>query len=281
MQSLAVIAGGVGGMIALNYSRTRRFRTCVAAATRMIVLLTDFGLEGPYIGQVAAVLHRQAPGVPVVNLFSDLPPFDIEAAAYLLPAYTSRLPPGTVCLCVVDPGVGGARPACAVAAGGRWYVGPDEGLFTLLARQTGVRNCYRLPEVQGAAPSFHGRDVFAPAAARLACNDRVAGDWETAEPALRDDWPDDLPRVVYIDRFGNAVTGLRAGSVAASAVLRVNGHELSRALTFSAVDVGRAFWYENANGLVEIAVNRGRADVVLDMEVGTSVELQVMWSGSG
>ena len=82
----------------------------------MIVLLTDFGLEGPYIGQVAAVLHRQAPGVPVVNLFSDLPPFDIRAAAYLLPAYTGRLPPGTVCLCVVDPGVGGDRPGCAVVA---------------------------------------------------------------------------------------------------------------------------------------------------------------------
>ncbi len=247
----------------------------------MIVLLTDFGLEGPYIGQVAAVLHRQAPGVPVVNLFSDLPPFDIRAAAYLLPAYTGRLPPGTVCLCVVDPGVGGARPACAVAAGGRWYVGPDEGLFTLLARQTGIHGCYRLPQALGAAPSFHGRDVFAPVAARLACNGRVAGDWEAAQLARRDDWPDDLPRVLYIDRFGNAVTGLRAGAVAASTVLRVNGRELPRAVTFSSVDAGQAFWYENANGLVEIAVNRARADVTLGVEVGTAVELQVMPAGPG
>ena len=239
----------------------------------MIVLLTDFGLEGPYIGQVAAVLHRQAPGVPVVNLFSDLPPFDIRAAAYLLPAYTGRLPPGTVCLCVVDPGVGGDRPGGVVAAGGRWYVGPDEGLFTLLARQAGISNGFHLPEVHDAAPSCHGRDVFAPAAAWLARQGRAGDGWQAAELVLRDDWPDDLPRVLYIDRFGNAITGLRAGAVAASARLQVNGHELRRALTFSSVDAGQPFWYENANGLVELAVNRGRADEVLGIGPGTPLEI--------
>jgi len=247
----------------------------------MIVLLTDFGLEGPYTGQVNAVLHQQAPGMPVVNLFSDLPPFDIQAAAYLLPAYTGRLAPGTVCLCVVDPGVGSSRPGCVLNASGRWYVGPDEGLFTLLARQGAVQSCHRLPEVAGAAPSFHGRDIFAPAAAWLARQGRVKDDWETAELAPRDDWPDDLPRVLYIDRFGNAITGLRAGAVAADAVLHVNGHDLRQSLTFSAVDAGQAFWYKNSNGLVELAVNRGRADTVLGAVVGTSVELQGVQVGSG
>ena len=239
----------------------------------MIVLLTDFGLEGPYTGQVNAVLHQQAPGVPVVNLFPDLPPFDIQAAAYLLPAYTGRLAPGTVCLCVVDPGVGGSRPGCVLNAGGRWYVGPDEGLFTLIARQGAVQSCHRLPEVTWAAPSFHGRDVFAPAAAWLARHGRMKDNWEAAEPAPRDDWPDDLPRVLYIDRFGNAITGLRAGAVAAEAVLHVNGHDLRRAPTFSAVDAGQAIWYENSNGLVELAVNRGRADAMLGLEVGTPFEI--------
>ena len=240
----------------------------------MIVLLTDFGLEGPYAGQVEAVLHRQAPGVPVVNLFSDLSPFDIQSAAYLLPAYTGRLPPGTVCLCVVDPGVGGERPGCVVAAGGRWYVGPDEGLFTLLARQSGSISGYHLPVVHEASPSFHGRDVFAPAAAWLARQGRVNDDWEAADLAMCDDWPDDLLRVLYIDRFGNAITGLRASAVAASVVLQVNGHELRLAVTFSSVEAGQAFWYENANGLVELAVNRGSADTVLDVQVGTSIELK-------
>jgi S-adenosylmethionine hydrolase len=239
----------------------------------MIVLLTDFGLEGPYTGQVNAVLHQQAPGVPVVNLFSDLPLFDIQAAAYLLPAYTGRLAPGTVCLCVVDPGVGGSRSGCVLSAGGRWYVGPDEGLFTLLARQDTVQSCHRLPEVTAAAPSFHGRDVFAPAAAWLARQGRVKDDWDTAELTPCDDWPDDLPRVLYIDRFGNAITGLRAGAVAADVVLHVNGHDLRQALTFSAVDAGQAFWYENSNGMVELAVNRGRADATLGLEVGTPFEI--------
>ena len=245
----------------------------------MIVLLTDFGLEGPYTGQVEAVLHRHAPGVPVIKLFSDLPPFDIQAAAYLLPAYTGNLPPGTVCLCVVDPGVGGERPGCVVAAGGRWYVGPDEGLFTLLARQAGSIPGYRLPMVRGASPSFHGRDVFAPAAAWLARQNRVNDSWEAADLVSRDDWPDDLPRVLYIDRFGNAITGLRAGHLAVSAVLQVNGHELRRAVTFSSVGTGQAFWYENANGLVELAVNRGRADAKLGIEVG--IRFEIMQAGSG
>jgi S-adenosylmethionine hydrolase len=243
----------------------------------MIVLLTDFGLEGPYIGQVAAVLHRQAPGVPVINLFSDLPPFDIQATAYLLPAYTRGLSPGTVCLCVVDPGVGGKRPGCVVAVGGRWYVGPDEGLFTLLARQADIHACHHLPVPQDAAPSFHGRDVFAPAAAWLARQGRAAGDWREAQPVLCNDWPDDLPRVLYVDRFGNAITGLRAGAVGSDAALRVNGQELHQAVTFSEVGAGQAFWYVNSNGLVEIAVNRGRADVLLGLEVGTSIE----WQGWG
>ena len=97
----------------------------------MIVLFTDFGLEGPYIGQVQAVLQQQAPTIAVINLFSDLSPFDIQAAAYLLPAYRCGFDSGSVFLCVVDPGVGGDRPAVVVRADGQWFVGPNEGLFAL------------------------------------------------------------------------------------------------------------------------------------------------------
>jgi S-adenosylmethionine hydrolase len=115
--------------------------------------------------------------------------------------------------------------------------------------------------------------VFAPAAAWLARQGRAAGDWHVTEPVLRDDWPDDLARVLYVDRFGNAITGLRAAAVDGAAVLRVNGHELRKALTFSDVDAGQAFWYVNSSGLVEIAVNRGRADEQLALEVGSSFDL--------
>jgi hypothetical protein len=236
----------------------------------MLVLFTDFGLEGPYIGQVEAVLQQHAPGVPVINLFSDLPPFDIQAAAYLLPAYVRGFPPGTVFVCVVDPGVGSARPGVVLQADGRWYVGPDEGLFAPLVRRAGAAKCWRLPEPgAGVSFSFHGRDVFAPVAGRLARDGRHACGGELDAGGLdRPDWPDELWRVVYIDRFGNAITGLRSSAVEPDSVFSVNGHSLQAARTFSDVGEGEAFWYENANGLVEFAVNRGRADTQLGLFTG-------------
>jgi len=235
----------------------------------MIVLLTDFGLDGPYTGQVQAVLHQQAPGVPVISLFADLAAFDIQAAAYLLPPYTRGFAPGTVFLCVVDPGVGSRRPGVAVRADGRWYVGPNEGLFAILARRAGNIECWRLPEAEHAAATFHARDVFAPAAGRLARGGGEPGIRVSAETVLQPEWPDDLFRVVYIDRYGNAVTGVRAAAMPEDAVLRTGDYLLPRVRTFSDVGRGVPFWYENANGLVEIAVNQGRADRELGLRVGT------------
>jgi S-adenosylmethionine hydrolase len=101
----------------------------------MIVLLTDFGLHGPYTGQVKAVLHQTVPGGPVIDLFADAPVGNPKASAYLLAAYATWFPPGTVFLCVVDPGVGGARPAIVLEADDRWYVGPGNGLFELVQRR--------------------------------------------------------------------------------------------------------------------------------------------------
>ena len=239
----------------------------------MIVLFTDFGVEGPYTGQVQARLHQLAPGVPVINLFSDLEPWDVEAAAYLLPAYAAGFPSGTVFLCVVDPGVGGSRPAVVVSADGCWYIGPNEGLFAILARRAGCVECQELPPAVGVSSSFHGRDVFAPVAAQLASGLSVEGVDVSATCLDRPDWPDDLFRVVYIDRYGNAITGMRASGVDASQTLLVNGQQLKSAQTFSDVGVGEAFWYANSNGLVELAVNRGRADRVLGVTVGAPLSL--------
>ena len=101
----------------------------------MIVLFTDFGLHGPYVGQMRAVLHQMAPGVPMIDLFADAPVGNCRASAYLLAAYAVWFPAGTVFLCVVDPGVGGARPAIILEADGKWYVGPGNGLFELVQRR--------------------------------------------------------------------------------------------------------------------------------------------------
>lgn len=240
----------------------------------MIVLFTDFGLEGPYTGQVQAVLQQQAPGVPVINLFSDLAPFEIQGAACLLPAYAAVFPPASVFLCVVDPGVGSARPGVVVKADGRWYVGPNEGLFAMLARQSGQVECWQLAEPDGASASFHGRDVFAPVAAQLTFGGNVPGVSAPVSCLEQVDWPDDPARVVYIDRYGNAITGVRSSAIKKNVTLEVNGKPVKRARTFSDVSPGEAFWYANANGLVEFAVNRGRADAVLGLQTGAAFKLR-------
>src|SRR6266480_5561045 len=97
----------------------------------MIVLFTDFGLEGPYTGQMKAVLHQMAPGIPAIDLFADAPVGNPKASAYLLAVHAAWFPAGTVFLCVVDPGVGGTRPSIFLEADGRWYIGPGNGLFEL------------------------------------------------------------------------------------------------------------------------------------------------------
>jgi S-adenosylmethionine hydrolase len=246
----------------------------ISTTVYMIILFTDFGIEGPYIGQVQAVLHQQASGVPVINLFSDLAPFDIQAAAYLLPAYISGFEPGSIFLCVVDPGVGSDRPAVVVRADGLWFVGPNEGLFAMLARRAEKIECWELTAPVDVSNSFHGRDVFAPAAAQLVREGGYTGKPIPADRLEQPDWPDELPQVVYVDRFGNLLTGVRASSVGKNAILEANGHVLKPARTFSSVASGEAFWYENANGLLEMAVSQGSAAEVLGMNTGDTFSMR-------
>ena len=126
-----------------------------AASDNMIVLFRDFGLQGPYTGQMKAVLHQRAPGVPTIDLFADAPVGNPKASAYLLAAYAEWFVAATIFLCVVDPGVGSARPAIVVEADGRWYVGPGNGLFELVERRAASSRAWDIdwkPEVS--RPAF-------------------------------------------------------------------------------------------------------------------------------
>jgi len=238
----------------------------------MIVLFTDFGLSGPYVGQMKAVLHRDAPGIPVIDLFSDAPAFDAKRSAYLLAAYAEEFPAPAVFLAIVDPGVGGERRPLVVEADGRRYVGPDNGLFELVWRRAIRRRAAAVSwRPARLSASFHGRDLFAPVAARLATGSEVE---MTAIDALAPEprsWPDELAEIVYVDHYGNAMTGLRASRIDADALIEIGGRRLRRQRTFSDAAPGEAFWYENANGLVEISVNRGRADRDLGVFIGSSL----------
>jgi len=126
----------------------------------MIVLFTDFGLHGPYTGQMKAVLHQVAPSIPVIDLFSDAPVGNPKASTYLLASYAGCFSAGAVFLCVVDPGVGGARPAIILEADGRWYVGPGNGLFELVQRRARQARSWDITwKPERLSASFHGRDL--------------------------------------------------------------------------------------------------------------------------
>ncbi|HEX7043606.1 MAG TPA: SAM-dependent chlorinase/fluorinase [Burkholderiales bacterium] len=241
----------------------------------MIVLYTDFGVTDPYVGQMRAVLAREAPGVPVIDLLHAVPDFDIRAGAYLLAALAAQFAPGTVFVGVVDPGVGGARRPIMLRADGRWYVGPDNGLFHVVARRARAAEWSSIDwRPARLSASFHGRDLFAPAAARLARGEPVPA--TACDPGVPEvDWPEDLPAIIYIDHYGNAMTGLRAAGVDRDAVLAVAGRQLQHAPVFSAVTPGMPFWYENSIGLIEVAENRGSAAATLGLRLGDPVELVI------
>jgi S-adenosylmethionine hydrolase len=191
-----------------------------------------------------------------------------------LAAYAEWFPPGTIFLCVVDPGVGGPRAPLMIEAARRWYVGPENGLFEIVLRRAKSAQSFevtwRPPKLSA---SFHGRDLFAPVAAMLAHGTRPS---IRARDAIREPrWPDDLAEIIYIDHYGNAMTGLRGSALPERATLILGDKtRVVHAATFSAVPEGRAFWYENSNGLVEIAVNRGRAADRLHLAIGSTLMIE-------
>lgn len=240
---------------------------------RRIALVTDFG-EGPYVGQLRLLLSALAEGVSVVPLVSDLVAFRPDLAGFLLPGLTRRMPPSTLYVCVVDPGVGGERGVLAAAVGDDWLIGPDNGLLVPCIRSRPDAQLFRvLWRPDALSDSFHGRDLFAPMAAMM-----VAGELPDSSPVeahrlVGADWPQALAKVCYVDSYGNLVSGLCADDVPIDRILRIGDHALRFARTFCAVPSGTPFWYRNAFGLLEIAVNQGRADQMLGLAAGDDLPL--------
>lgn len=240
----------------------------------MILLFTDFGAEGPYLGQMEAVLRWQAPGVDIINLLSNAPVGDPVRSGYLLAALARNLPSDCVLLTVVDPGVGGDRLPIALLADGRWFVGPDNGLLNTVAGQASQAE-WRIIDWRPSdlSASFHGRDLFAPIAARIARSDFSWPFRFYPGPDLSR-WPGDLSEIIYIDHYGNAISGQRYSPRLDGRLLRVLGKPIPQAKTFCEVKEGEAFWYGNSMGLIEIAVNRGRADLSLGLGPGVEIAFE-------
>ncbi|MBI3560364.1 MAG: SAM-dependent chlorinase/fluorinase [Gammaproteobacteria bacterium] len=236
----------------------------------MIVLFTDFGWQGPYVGQLKIVLQQLAPHIPVMDLMHDAPAFNPKASAYLLHAISKQLPSGTIVLGVVDPGVGDPkRRPIIVQADDRWYVGPDNGLFEIVVLNATTVTYWHItwrPEVL--SNTFHGRDLFAPVAAMLAKGEPAVHLASPISALNLQHWPADLAEIVYIDRYGNAITGLRSGRLTESCTININGLVIPYARTFTEVAVGNVFWHVNSINLIELAGNRSNLVLLKNIFVG-------------
>jgi S-adenosylmethionine hydrolase len=259
-------------------------------ARHLITLLTDFGGDGPYAGAVRGVLHARCTDVVVVDISHDVPAHDVLTGAYLLAAAAPWFPPGTVHLAVVDPGVGTPRRAIAVAAGRHFFVGPDNGLFTLVqgddaeAREIDVARL-ALPQVSS---TFHGRDVFAPVAAALASGLPFAEVGPRApaptklDLGVRFDGGALVGRVLHVDRFGNVTTNVTAADLTRFREERGGDTiDLEDARwrptpivpTYADGPAGRPFLLWGSAGWLEIALCRGPAAALLGLRVGDPVTL--------
>ncbi len=239
----------------------------------MIFLYTDFGAEGPYLAQLEAAVLAQAPAERVLNLVSNAPAADPFRSAYLLAALSGQLPEDSILVGVVDPGVGGGRLPIVVEAGGRRFVGPDNGLLSRAAARDPAARAWRIDwRPVRLSDSFHGRDLFGPVAGRLAAGSPVALTALSIDGLVGMDWPAVLAEVVYVDAYGNLYTGLAGGGLADDAVLQAGGRHVAYRRTFCDAAAGEPFWYRNSCGLVEIAISGGNARDALGLGIGATVE---------
>jgi S-adenosylmethionine hydrolase len=260
----------------------------------IVTLTSDFGLRDPYVAEMKAVILGIARDVHLVDITHEIAPHDIGEGAFVLEGAAPRFPGGSVHLAVVDPGVGTSRRGLALAARGFVFVGPDNGLFTPFL-EGGGWEAFELaaPEFRRdpVSRTFHGRDVFAPAAAHIALGLSPS----RLGPAVRD--PTRLPSpgvsgrgdevegaVVHVDRFGNLVTSIRADAMAAlgpGVRARVGERVLSVVGTYADLEVGEAGALVGSHGRLEIAVREGSAQALLGAGRGTPVRLTSARGGVG
>ncbi len=247
------------------------------SAARTITLLTDFGTADGYVAEMKGVMLSRAPGVSVVDISHDIFPQDVEAARLAVARYWRRFPVGTVHVVVVDPGVGTERAAIAVESGGQFLVGPDNGVLSPALLALDAR-AVTLPIPASASATFHGRDVFAPAAASIACGAAIDNLGEHFPSPMRLRTPEATRRadgaivgsVLTIDRFGNALTNIVARS--AGSILAA-GQLLPIVRTYADAGVGDVVALIGSSGFIEIAVRNGNASQLLQLERGAEIVL--------
>lgn len=253
----------------------------------LLTLLTDFGTRDAYVAAMKGVILGIAPQARIVDITHDVAPQDVAEAAFTLAACWRCFPEGTVHVVVVDPGVGSARRAIAVAAGGHLFAAPDNGVLSMALAGAADIEVVALenPRLfrQEISSTFHGRDIFAPAAAHLASGFPL----EQAGPALAEivRLPDSEPRsagldawegaVIAVDRFGNLITNVPASLLAGrQARVSLCGEEILEVVQYYAqAPAGALVALIGSSGFLEVAVNQGSAAGRLGAGRGTAVRV--------
>jgi len=256
----------------------------------VITLMTDFGTRDPWVGIMKGVILGICPSAQLVDLSHEIAPQDVLEGALCLEAAVGFFPAGAVHLAVVDPGVGSARRALGIRAGGQFFVGPDNGLLSLAVGQAGglteavelTNHAYRLTPL---SRTFHGRDLFAPAAAHLAagvalgCFGSVVSDpVRLSIPAARREAGRVVGEVIGVDRFGNLITNIDRRTfdrmAGAGLEIQVGSHQVSKVVsTYADVSADEICALFGSTDHLEIAANGASAAIRLDVGRGATVHI--------
>jgi hypothetical protein len=240
----------------------------------MILLFTDYSVSDPYCGLMKAAIVESVPDAAIVDVLHHAPDFNILASAHLLASTSARFPVGSVCLAVIDPGVGSERAAVVMLADEKWYIGPDNGLLSVVAGRAKQIELWQIDwRPESMSVSFHGRDVFAPIAALI--EKGTFPDAKLSSIARLQFSLDsgDLYEVIYIDHYGNLISGVRAAQIPRGTQFSLASCLIDFAPVFSQSEPDRPFWYENSLGLVEFALNGGSAAQFFSAQVGDQFEI--------
>jgi S-adenosylmethionine hydrolase len=252
----------------------------------VVTLTTDFGHRDPYVAEMKGVMLSLAPEIRFVDITHDVDSHDVVGAALALEAAAPYFPTGTVHVAVVDPGVGTARRGLIVTANGATFIAPDNGLLTPVFAQQGWR-AFELtaPELRLARVSrtFHGRDVFAPAAAHVARGVPPERFGAALHDPVRLAWPEVRAiggpvagTVLHVDRFGNLITSIAAEAVerlGAGVAIHIAGRRLPFVGTYGDLALGAAGGLIGSGGRLEVAVREGNAAAALKARRGTPVTI--------
>ncbi len=255
----------------------------------VITLTTDFGQMDGYVGAMKGVILSICPRAEMVDITHQIRPQAVQQAAYVLSTVVANYPPGTVHLVVVDPGVGSERRPVAVQTERAFYVCPDNGVLSLALHQDPARQAVHLTEpryrLSSVSATFHGRDIFAPAAAHLACgvaveemgktfpvSDLVVLPIPKPQPQPGGGW---LCAILHIDRFGTLITNFRPDPHHHSLRVGAGGRWIEQiSATFSNVAPGELVAYAGSSGYLEIAVREGSAASQLALDIGDPVRIE-------